>query len=132
MKAPQAAFDRVNMPKDGAGPMRLNTLMDGVTAVVAQNPTLIPFRARIVGFYGKIRTVAGTAGYIIGLGTVADTDAFGTITTVIGDVAGTIVQGVVTDPIIPKDTVVVFTGDGGATTTGNIDVVVLLEPAGPA
>lgn len=123
-------YSRLEIGRDGAGPMRLVCgKIDGVNVVAEQAAVLMAFRARITRLYGKVRTQAGTAGYIVSLGKPGTLGYHGTITVPLAATAGTLVEGVIAQAIIDKDQVVLWSGDGGATATGDIDCIAIVEPA---
>ncbi len=134
MKAVMARADRLQIAANGEMPRIIHSgKLDGVTAVAEQAAHLIPFRARIINAYLRVRTAAGTAAYEVRIGKQGDDDFFAKVSVPTTAAAGTIipVAPILVD-IIAKDDVLMFAADGGATTTGDCDVVVVIEPAGPA
>ena len=123
-------YSRIEVGRDGAGPMRLTSGKLSGTAVVAeQSPVLFPFRGRITRVYGRVRTQAGTAGYAVSLGKPGTLTYNATITVPLAATAGTLVEGVIAQAIIDKDQVSMWSSAGGATATGDIDCIAIVEPA---
>lgn len=107
-------------------------LLDMVTAVVRQGPLLIPFRAKIVCARIRVRVQLGTGPGIASIGNTSDEAAYLTKTVPIADAAGTFYlfdeDAEFVTPIIPADTVISASGDGGATSTGSVDMSIIYTP----
>lgn len=107
-------------------------LVDAVNSVANQNPLVMPFRAKIVLARFKIRAQLGTGPAIISIGRPDDGDAYAAKTVPIADAAG--VEYVYdedadfTQPIIEAGAIVTANGDGGATSTGSVDVSMVYTP----
>lgn len=105
-------------------------LMDLVTAVTAQGYFLVPFAATVIDAMIKVVTacgtaaatfsagIVGTAGYIVNAQSIATTDA-----------AATIIKPTIANSAIAANTLIYFSADGGATSTGDAVMTLLLRPA---
>lgn len=109
-------------------------LIDAVNAVAAQGALLVPFRAKIIYAKIRVRVQLGTGAAVIDLGSTADTDRFVSKSVPITDAAGTTYEFIddddfATSRIILENSVICATGDGGATSTGSVDAMILFAPA---
>lgn len=109
-------------------------LIDGVNAVAAQGALLVPFRAKIIYAKIRVRVQMGTGPAVIDLGSTADTDRFISQSVPISAAAGVVYEFIddddfATSRIIEADSVIIATGDGGATSTGSVDAMILYAPA---
>lgn len=106
--------------------MHHSGLLDLVTAVTAQAPILIPFRAQIIAAGSRVRVQCGTGPGVAAIGTIAAATAFTVFTLATSDAAGAtqeqLAATMVTTAIIPAGSVVQFSADGGATSTGGCDI----------
>jgi hypothetical protein len=103
-------------------------LLDLVNVVARQGDIYFPMPAKIIGIYSRVRTQLGTAAGIAALGIIGSLTKFGTQSHAISAVAGTTFIWTIADANINAGDVVTFSGDGGATTTGDIDVTYFWQP----
>ncbi len=107
-------------------------LLDLVAAVTTQGAIMIPFRAKIIAAGTIVRAQAGTGPAEVYIGTIADPDAFALFTIATADAVGAVQEhtGVeLLGSIVPAGTVVHFSANGGATSTGGVDVYFIYVPA---
>jgi len=105
--------------------------LDLVTAVAEQAPYYFPFRAKLLAAQIRVRTQLGTGAGIVGLGKFgagASATYFASNTVPITDVAGTVRIVTLTQSLAVPGDVFYFNGDGGATTTGDVDVWTVWVP----
>lgn len=128
MKSPVARASEVQY--DGAFcPMPVvSGLLNLTTAVTDQGAVFFPVAMEIESITSRVRVACGTAAGIAEVGTPADPDYFGTQAHATTDAAGTILYWTVINALIPAGEVLTFSSDGGATTTGSCDVVVVVRP----
>lgn len=108
-------------------------LLDCVNAVADQAPHYFPFNAQIIAIGIRVRAQLGTGAAEVYVGTTADNDKFLLKSVPIAATAGTeyLFTAIDTDFLdaeIDKGDVVCFGSDGGATSTGSVDVTVLWVP----
>lgn len=103
-------------------------LLDLVTAVTEQGALYFPDAMEIVSIRSRVRVACGTAAGTAQVGTPATPTYFGTQAHATTDAAGTEFIWTLSQTLIPAGTVLVFSADGGATTTGSCDVTVLCRP----
>lgn len=109
-------------------------LIDAVNSVTLQGGLLVPFRGIILAAAIRVRAQLGTGAALIELGTTADPDRFVSKSVPIADAAGTVYLFVddddfATSRIIAENTVIAASSDGGATSTGSVDAMILFAPA---
>lgn len=103
-------------------------LLDLTSAVADQGALFFPVAMEIESITSRVRVACGTASGTAEVGTPADPDFFGTQAHATTDAAGTVLYWTVINSVIPAETVLTFSGDGGATTTGSCDVVCVVRP----
>lgn len=107
-------------------------LLDLVNAVAHQAAFYFPFDATILSIKGKIRAAPGTGPGIAKVGTVADDDKFAAFTvttdTNVHDTGTEVTFTILNSGTINAGDVLTFSGDGGATSTGGIDITVVAVP----
>jgi len=106
-------------------------LLDLVNTVSAQAPFYWPFKAVVLGVYSRVRTQLGTGAGVAAFGILGSLTKFASQSVPISAVAGT--EHVWTlasaaNLIINPGDVSVFSGDGGATSTGDVDVTAFVQP----
>jgi hypothetical protein len=99
-------------------------------------PLYVPYRGRIVTAKARVRVAPGTAAAVLKLGTTADDDAFATGLTIpttasAGDEYDFSLDGA-SAAVVSRGVTLVVTGDGGATATGSVDLLVIVQPDGAA
>jgi hypothetical protein len=108
-------------------------LLDLVTAVTDQGALFFPVAMEIISIRSRVRVACGTASGTAEVGTPADPDYFGTQAHATTDAAGTEIEWTIINSLIPAGTVLAFSANGGATSTGSCDVTVVCRPvADPA
>lgn len=100
-------------------------LLDTVNAVTSQAPTYFPYAAEVVAIRVRVRTAGGTASAHVLVGILGDTDYYCDVTVATTDAAGTEFTATLLHTAIAAGTVLTFNSDGGASTTGDVDVWVL-------
>jgi hypothetical protein len=104
--------------------------LDLINAVTEQGAIYVPVGMTIKSVRSRVRTACGTAAGLAQLkGIVKGGTAYAQQSHATTDVAGTTFEWVLTDAVVPAGEVLFFAGDGGATTTGDCDVIVVLVPA---
>lgn len=116
---------------DGAGiQIKSSGLLDLVDAVTEQGGFLVPFAATIKEIRSRVRVACGTGPGVASLkGVEKGGTAYASQSHATTDTAGTDFLWTITDAVIPAGEVLYFAGDGGATSTGSVDVTVVLIPA---
>lgn len=105
--------------------------LDLINAVTEQGAVLIPFDATIKEVRSRVRTACGTAAGIASLkGVEKGGTAYASQSHATTDAAGTDLTWAIADADVPAGEVLFFAGDGGATATGDVDVIVVLVPRG--
>ncbi len=102
-------------------------LLDGVGAVSNQAPHYFPYGGTIRSIWVRVRTAMGTAAAEIRVGTLADADYFGLLSVLTTYAAGYQQKMTILQAAIVPGTILVFGGDGGATGTGDVDVLVIVD-----
>lgn len=108
-------------------------VVDGVNAVAAQGALLVPFRAKILAVKLVVRAAMGTGAAVFTIGDPGDADRYITKSVPTTDTAGAAYTFVDDDDfnvtrIIAEDTPVFAGSDGGATSTGSVDLWMLYTP----
>ena len=124
--ASEVRSDKIQVSKGGQPIIHNSGLLDLVTAVTEQNAILVPFDATIVSVKSRVRTACGTAAGLAAVEGVEKGSAYASQSHDTTDAAGTEFEWTLTDAVVPAGEVLYFTGDGGATTTGDVDVTVTL------
>lgn len=115
---------------NGVMPMvKHSGVLDLVTAVTEQGAFFVPVGMKIKEIKSRVRAACGTAAGVAGLYGVAAAANYATQSHATTDAAGTIKTWTITTEDVPAGEVLYFTGDGGATSTGSVDVTVVLVPA---
>lgn len=103
--------------------------LDLVDAVAEQGAVYIPFDATIVAIRSRVRTACGTGpGTASLMGVVKGVTAYAAQAHATTDDAGTELDWTIDTADVAEGEVLYFAGDGGATTTGDCDVTVVLIP----
>lgn len=110
-------------------PFAINSgLLDLVTAVTEQNAFYFHVPMEVVEIRSRVRTACGTAAGTAQVGKVGDADFFGLQAHDTTDAAGTEFTWTLLNTLIEAGDVLYFNADGGATTTGDCDVTVVVRP----
>lgn len=110
-------------------PFAINSgLLDLVTAVPEQNAFYFHTPMEIVEIRSRVRTACGTAAGTASVGKVGTSGHFGSQAHDTTDAAGTEFTWTLTNTLIEAGDVLYFEGDGGASTTGDCDVTVVVRP----
>lgn len=114
----------------GSIPLVINSeKLDLVNAVTEQGAFYCPVAMTIKSVRSRVRTACGTAAGLAQLkGVVKGATAYAEQSHATTDAAGTEKEWTITDANVPAGEVLFFAGDGGATTTGDCDVTVVLVP----
>lgn len=129
-KGPQVKSSRVEY--DGqAMVVHFSGKLDLVNAVTEQAGFLVPFAATIVSIKSRVRTACGTASGTASVkGVEKGATAYASQAHATTDAAGTDLDWTISTADVPAGEVLYFAGDGGATTTGDCDVTIVLVPQG--
>lgn len=128
----EARSDKIAPSKAGVTMIHGSGLLDLVAAVTEQGALYVPFDATIVSIRSRVRTACGTGPGVAKVGKQGDDDFFGLQSHATTDVAGTEFEWTLINTDVAAGDVIIFSGDGGATGTGDCDVTILLAPRSQA
>lgn len=109
--------------------MEKSGLLDLVAVVAKQGEIYFPFPAKIIAVYSRVRTQLQTGAGVASLGIIGTLTKFGSQSHPISAVAGTEYVWTITNSgEVAAGDVVTWSGDGGATTAGDIDGTFFWQP----